>query len=764
MEPHQVYVNSSWIDITENVKDLIKELSFTNPMLNTDSFSFLESMSASEIMEPKLDPFYDLKGPLTIDQLIIPIFPSNLDDNIIIQLFMRLFCFEVSYLNGGSLLETTHSCKFLWKQSWPYFNETNSYHSKILVYIKSLMKSLYHLTKTIVDVDLFEDDDFQPTLSVYLGDDLDDESILSLFKTVDNDNSLLSLLLKFRLSTHLLLSKLHSLVIFSITYAKSDHSVDQQNGKKEEWKLLMNDANNTLIELIVIIQLIQSNEDIKEEDEHQSIKFAFNQVISKIIQNSPQRQLDILNFKDSVCYFLSVLQSLKDTFSLFIRHQDINYLLNLEDLLHSTIALSDKHLHVFTRSIYFGALQIYNKDSAIQIIQSLRFREFPSFYYQFDETQSYYPLLTNFYSSLSLLSYETIKIVCQNRNRIATKMNSLFSAWGAFMTRCIDIDEIYLLQNQRQYESSHQWLICWGTSLCSLLMNFYLSLLIETNLISKIELDYFYWYREYISNSFCIGLDRLRRFKHEVDKFTYENELKAEIAVCKDVTLEENQILSIANENLKKRGVLNPDLGDKLATSIVERFIRARGQMNRGCYKLLIVIKMLGLFDVDKAIPRFADLIKYTSVQQLHETRYRCFISIPSPSFLNFFDFVNATNFGLSVTNKNAERVHSNEVIGAEVGILAIDPMISLFAATSAFKGAKSLFDELRKVFLNSDHSLLSIHEKSIFDCIQSMTKVCLFFLKKGNFLIYISLLYSSISYTQLHAQSCKIIYNLIVF
>ena len=152
----------SWIDITTVCKDFAKKrLSNQNPLIQTDGFSLLESMSAVELFDPKMDQCYGIKLTGEFNDMI----ESILKDKILtieeaITIIKSLIILEVAFLEGASILESVGKCVFFWKSAWSCLQlpsqQDNIAMKAVAIYCQSLHFSITHLFNTILAADIFE--------------------------------------------------------------------------------------------------------------------------------------------------------------------------------------------------------------------------------------------------------------------------------------------------------------------------------------------------------------------------------------------------------------------------------------------------------------------------------------------------------------------------------------------------------------------------------------------------------------------------------
>ena len=105
-----------------------------------------------------MDPCSSLKEAegMSIENILSrATFPSSLE--ISLKLFETLTMYEVSFLEGASVLESTHQCIFLHNKSWNHLNSEDDLTSScILTYCQCMNKSMHYLTKAVLDADIYE--------------------------------------------------------------------------------------------------------------------------------------------------------------------------------------------------------------------------------------------------------------------------------------------------------------------------------------------------------------------------------------------------------------------------------------------------------------------------------------------------------------------------------------------------------------------------------------------------------------------------------
>ena len=116
-----------WLEITDLCKNSCKELNFKDSYISNENFSPYDAMSAMELMDKKMDPCCGLRSDDSIrfEDLLYCKFENPLNYKECSLLLVVLINYFVAYLDGASLLESTHQCKLMWQESWNTFELEN---------------------------------------------------------------------------------------------------------------------------------------------------------------------------------------------------------------------------------------------------------------------------------------------------------------------------------------------------------------------------------------------------------------------------------------------------------------------------------------------------------------------------------------------------------------------------------------------------------------------------------------------------------------
>lgn len=152
--------DQEWVDITELIKLAASQLTYENPMLVDPEMKdriLFDAMSAIEIMDPKMDQCATLQSTESIESILDVKLPQNLTFQTIESFLKSILIHEVSFLEGASVLESTHQCVLLWQNSWTNLQLTADIGANCIIsYCKALNKSLFYLNKAILDSDIYE--------------------------------------------------------------------------------------------------------------------------------------------------------------------------------------------------------------------------------------------------------------------------------------------------------------------------------------------------------------------------------------------------------------------------------------------------------------------------------------------------------------------------------------------------------------------------------------------------------------------------------
>jgi len=148
-----------WEDITELCRAATNHMTVHSPMVATSDFSLLQSMSAVELMDPKMDQCYQMPSTAFDTAALMRLqVPETLSYAMAVKILQITFVYEAALVDGASALESTHQCILLWEGSWASFPVETLPQRALLAYCKSLNLSLNCLCNGISEADIFEGD------------------------------------------------------------------------------------------------------------------------------------------------------------------------------------------------------------------------------------------------------------------------------------------------------------------------------------------------------------------------------------------------------------------------------------------------------------------------------------------------------------------------------------------------------------------------------------------------------------------------------
>lgn len=366
---------------------------------------------------------------------------------------------------------------------------------------------------------------------------------------------------------------------------------------------------------------------------NEDVQFAFSVSLVKMMQNSPIRHVEFKSFPSALQYMADLCAELKSMGELIIElvaSADADAL-TFDRLMQTVIASSQRRLHVITRSFFVSALRLLCLNMRNFILLSMRYHGLPSSLIDWE-------LLSEFINDvLCKVCCDTVCGLTVNRNKVLIRLDSLLSSWGTVVTEMTEISQQFLLMFQIGDERKI-WCQFWTMLHTTLLMDLFMSVSAESNLLSKNELDYFFWYWDFICNTRIWAFDRLRTLAHDLRVGMYEEELGAYTRSLSDAGKKsgkskgKNKAVSISETLEMPVKPVDP------AISIDETLQRAKGHLCKGAFRLLVVANQWRL------IVRKEN--KYTSWQWRFMQRFRSFQNIQNPPMLCYDEFIRVLNVG----------------------------------------------------------------------------------------------------------------------
>jgi hypothetical protein len=356
---------------------------------------------------------------------------------------------------------------------------------------------------------IFTDEDFQPISSGCLAN-VEDEYVTQILTDCMNllqsklsepnsKNILLSKCLQLRLSISNLCKALFQLLHDYITSA-SYYKRNQTPVDINQCKLQLDSFIKTIKSCQVDLESMKTafnNDGIDDVSSHHSlasIQFAFSIDLVRLSQShpSPVRDIKFNTFYQSIKYLENVLKELSQICTYCNKFFSDYSNMDFDSILQVTAQTSRQNIHLLPRSLFKACIEVLSSKMTSIVFQSMSNRYIPSKYLETEVVaQKWSPVISN-------LAYETLRILTQSRSKLLSRLDGILGSWGVITSEAPYIDRLCLADidapsHVDTVEPVNDWFSCWVLTITTHLMDIHMELLIEMDLLSLIELDYFYW-------------------------------------------------------------------------------------------------------------------------------------------------------------------------------------------------------------------------------------------------------------------------------
>jgi hypothetical protein len=399
--------------------------------------------------------------------------------------------------------------------------------------------------------------------------------------------------------------------------------------------------------------------------------------LPKLVMNGPKRDVEIGTFFFRIDQEIEVHRQLEEMYSSFFkglpfvfRHMSCAVLditnLPFEDLFWRCSAVSSKRYHVVVRSFFVGLLHLFGVNIDRFLYNSLRSWKIP------DKVLGIKALPLEWIKGTpSIAAWDLLRLTTINRNKLYCRMDQLFSVWGNVATESLYLDErineeiaadptkyfdlIALAENSTATGTSTgpmYWFATWSVIHTTMIMNLFMKLTVEMQVLELKELDYFYWYWDYILSTHLYSIDKIK-----------------------------SQIIQLNKKRfLKKKEEFATFLRE--FPSNKDSLIRGCGQVCRGLFRLVISCKLLHIIPSDDMAN---SATSFTSNAMVFASRFKCFQEIINPNALSYHDYMSAISKDIDQLTNNS----SNSKASAALQVLN--------SSILCFQQAKTILDEARK-------------------------------------------------------------------
>eukprot|EP00605_Chrysophyceae_sp_TOSAG23-4_P002322 GSChrysophyteH1.ASY1.ANO1.2568.1 assembled CDS len=714
-----------WEDITGMCRGTAASLSQAIPMIKTSHFSLYDSMSAVELMDPKMDQCYGLedKGVLSEDKLLNPTLPKVLTAAHVLEILKKLVSYEVAFYEGASVLETTHNCVYLWEKSWQHLEsrcqslsiteEERLVVQCLLAYCRSLYASLWITSRLVLEADIYEDEDFSPQVSPWITPtmDSDEELLVALTSALEStrervDCAQLTPLLELRRTVHDLLNKTNQYCQEALrygtamrklvsqrasSYINNDSSLQdaslnarfqQEHKHFVDIQLLHEGYRAVEARTLQAAQIISSQALAFQDsaaDFTVDVSWAFCETMARTQQTSPPRSVNMLNYVDSVVYMKNIISELTAVSEIYQKMQKLDASapmspLTYDHIFAETFQISERKFHILARSLYLSHINVLTAERMTDfVVKSMESWGVPGIFIRSEL------VLHNWIPETVVKTfYDSLKCLCICRNKLLVKTDNLLSSWAVLIGEADQIDEVFRAELGLSAEQDNRqfWMTFWALITLTQLMDLHLCLMMESDLLSMTEVDYFYWYLDHVCSTRLFAQNTLLELAHELKQREFQGELKDYLELCKSKGRK-----SAGSAPVQPVPPAGLEGGPPSPSMLL---LRGRKELCRGLLRTAVAISNSGSCLHAKNSLKVEN--PYMAWSWRFIQRFRAFQNIPNPPFRAYEDFLRTVANGSGENNEN-DYLGNTEFIGNVLG-----------AASNCFKAAKAAFDYARKV------------------------------------------------------------------
>jgi hypothetical protein len=656
-------------------------------------------MSATELMDPKLDRCANLKGSIALNDIVVAAMPpaEAFTGDFVVRTCANLIACEVSYLNGAATLETINQCAFVWPQNWGTLEAQRGEPGRLLLaYSRNLVQSVCDVHHTLMTADVFEEEDFHAPSKASHAFAPDADTVTDVEKCI-NDLSLTSsaadsvasflssdqvVALRAMFALRAALSRLYSSLRVAVGRAMTlSHKVVDAVEAAQKLDLLRDEKNRDIVmscfdvakcadrvlaasadldRLKVSIPKLDMLSATLAED----TLGAFTSVISAVSNPNPARVVNVPLMSEASGSLKTICEELRvvcRTVAGFYAQE--KQVLTFDLLLSWALSTSSKQQHIVTRSLQWGLLHSACSLNELgdMLVESMHVFKIPKAFIS-------QPIVTQWATRISKPAWESLKMLCGSRYRVLTKLDQLMATWAKLAEEAAVVDFEVREQSGLEGEDNHQWFEKWVLRQVVHLMALHMNVMAEMNLLSSFEVSSFLWYTEYVASTKLWVLQKLREFNYMLEKTIYDTKIMEAQALIKE-SKKNKKAASGKEVKEAKRLVESAEAPVAPQPSIEEQLVRGYIQLLRGSMRVSMALERLGL--IRPPAPN-----EFTSLELRFVNRYRCFHVLSSPPPCTLDDF-----------NKTKSMVESNET--------SVEQLLA--NASICFQNAKIILDFIRK-------------------------------------------------------------------
>lgn len=716
-------MKEDWDDITILCHEVVTTLSPNVPMISHEHFSLHESMSAVELMDPKMDQCCGLSGSVRLESLIRFALPESLTINVMNMIFQSLLICEVQLLDGASPLESINQCVFSWTRNWTELQKINGIRGRIISSFSiDLVKSSRILLKSILSADIYEDEDFHTQTRSSHPEDLTEysdntveelNSLISILinvqnkmdsvdtevieQLVDEDLAMVEqtvLLLKLRMQLHSFYLSIESIIDSSIRSScrhaadKTDAIFAQLEEEREVYEDILrstsgniSNLNKLTTELLAVLLEIEEKfpKDLPPHTQNSAMDFAFDSKASRSLQVSPMRSIAFTSFLTSVKYLRKLFEEIQHICDYLVKVYECAPLtisdsineqstLDYDTILCLVSSVSRNKYHVLARSLLWGGLHVILRSLPVLVRRSMISRGVPLSLVNSE-------VCDGWTQSLHKVIWDTIRSFCHGRNHVPLRLESSLQSWAVVVRESSVVDYQYKQSHSIQDDSDRQqWVLSWAVLQITNLMHTYLGLISELELLSASELDYFYWYWDYVLTCRLHSFKTLRDLNYALRLSMYQDVVEENKKLKSGRSLRKSEKLRL----VELQRILEAGPPRTPEISIEEYVTSACSSIVKGLFRQFVVLGTFGFCQKRSN--------EYSSWANRFAQRFRAFSCMVHPQALSYDSFVAIAS--------TSTRELSHDILSG---------------SANSFKAAKAYTDELRKKSVPANHLMESL-------------------------------------------------------
>jgi uncharacterized membrane protein YgcG len=404
-------------------------------------------------------------------------------------------------------------------------------------------------------------------------------------------------------------------------------------------------------------------------------------------------------------------------------------ILTWDDVLQNTLHLTSTCPHLLTRCHYVAVLHALSPDISGLLWGSMYARGLPTSLLESELMQ-----LMWLPGNPTLTAWETLKGLMACRSKLfSVRLQGVLDLWGSVSNEAIFVDnrfnaEIGLVpartsEQEAEQQPVQQWASLWALTYTVQVMDLYMSLVVELDLLSAEEVDYFYWYWDYLCTTGTFAWEKLRHQKLQLQHNMYEAEAAATAAAAAAGGAASEGAAGVSGggggggkkgKNGKKKTAVAAGAGAGAveaqvlppapvlsAPSVEELLMKGRGMMCRGLFRLsAVAVNLHPIQGQGQGQGQGALLDKtegrYGSWAVKFQHRFQAFAELSNPSPLKYQDFVAMGS--LSLPPPPGPPGAAGVTAGDGKGLPVPAQLLSLVqGAGVAFQQARAVFDEARR-------------------------------------------------------------------